>query len=89
MTVTTNIPNCLYIESLAFLTCVCLLKFLFSLAFWCSHLAVKAVFDAKDNLVAPPHDITYVKKAMEDYFNVSSHCPCFMISCKYLFVLHD
>nr|ADO27805.1 n-acetyl-d-glucosamine kinase [Ictalurus furcatus] len=40
-------------------------------AYWISHLAVKAVFDAKDNLVTPPHDITYVKKAMEDYFKVS------------------
>ncbi|KAB5579249.1 hypothetical protein PHYPO_G00192920 [Pangasianodon hypophthalmus] len=40
-------------------------------AFWISHLAVKAVFDARDNLVTPPHDITYVKKAMEDYFKVS------------------
>lgn len=40
------------------------------LAYWISHLAVKTVFDAKDNLVAPPHDITYVKKAMEEYFKV-------------------
>ncbi|KAF7706469.1 N-acetyl-D-glucosamine kinase [Silurus meridionalis] len=40
-------------------------------AFWISHLAVKAVFDAKDNLVTPPHDITYVKNVMEDYFKVS------------------
>lgn len=43
-------------------------------AFWISHLAVKAVFDAKDNLVTPAHDITYVTKAMEDYFKVSSQC---------------
>ncbi|KAF4089124.1 hypothetical protein AMELA_G00062940 [Ameiurus melas] len=41
-------------------------------AYWISHLAVKAVFDAKDNLATPPHDITYVKKAMEDYFKVSN-----------------
>ncbi|KAM3857387.1 N-acetyl-D-glucosamine kinase [Diretmus argenteus] len=40
-------------------------------AFWISHLAVKMVFDAKDNLATPPHDITYVKKAMEEYFQVS------------------
>ncbi|KAK2914176.1 hypothetical protein QQF64_029945 [Cirrhinus molitorella] len=40
-------------------------------AYWISHLAIKTVFDARDNLVAPPHDITYVKKAMEEYFQVS------------------
>lgn len=40
-------------------------------AYWISHLAVKTVFDARDNLVTSPHDITYVKKAMEDYFQVS------------------
>ncbi|XP_067436569.1 N-acetyl-D-glucosamine kinase [Thunnus thynnus] len=40
-------------------------------AFWISHLAVKTVFDAKDKMVAPPHDVKHVKKAMMEYFQVS------------------
>ncbi|XP_048041924.1 N-acetyl-D-glucosamine kinase [Megalobrama amblycephala] len=40
-------------------------------AYWISHMAVKTVFDARDNLVKSPHDITYVKEAMEEYFQVS------------------
>ncbi|ROL47930.1 N-acetyl-D-glucosamine kinase [Anabarilius grahami] len=40
-------------------------------AYWISHMAVKTVFDARDNLVKSPHDITYVKEAMKEYFQVS------------------
>ncbi|KAJ8007824.1 hypothetical protein DPEC_G00098210 [Dallia pectoralis] len=40
-------------------------------AYWISYVAVKTVFDAIDNLATPPHDVTYVKKAMEEYFQVS------------------
>lgn len=41
--------------------------------YWIAHLAVKIVFDAKDNLAAPPRDITHAQKAMEEYFQVRKH----------------
>lgn len=31
---------------------------------------MKTVFDARDKLVSPPHDIEHVRKAMEEYFEV-------------------
>ncbi|TRY92035.1 hypothetical protein DNTS_033837 [Danionella cerebrum] len=40
-------------------------------AYWISHLAVKSVFDTRDNLVTSPHDISFVKKTMEEYFKVT------------------
>ncbi|KAM5192592.1 N-acetyl-D-glucosamine kinase [Mantella aurantiaca] len=41
-------------------------------AYWISHRAMKTVFDAVDNLVAPPGDISYVEEAMYAYFQVSN-----------------
>lgn len=40
-------------------------------AFWISRLAVKIVFDADDNFADPPHDITFVKSAMQSYFGIT------------------
>jgi len=40
-------------------------------AYWISHLCLKTVFDAMDNLVPAPHDITYVKNLMFSYFKVT------------------
>lgn len=42
-----------------------------SSAYWISQKAVKTVFDAMDNLADPPHDITYVKKAMEEFYGIT------------------
>ncbi|EDO42704.1 predicted protein [Nematostella vectensis] len=41
-------------------------------AYWISHKAVKTVFDAEDNLVAPPHDIDCVKNAMKSFFKIEN-----------------
>ncbi|XP_022096532.1 N-acetyl-D-glucosamine kinase-like [Acanthaster planci] len=40
-------------------------------AYWISAKAVKTVLDHEDNLVDPPHDVTYVKKAIHSFFGVS------------------
>lgn len=40
-------------------------------AYWIAHLAVKTVFDVMDNFVASPHDISTIKNAMFDYFQVT------------------
>ncbi|KAJ8025944.1 N-acetyl-D-glucosamine kinase [Holothuria leucospilota] len=40
-------------------------------AFWISRLAVKIVFDADDNFADPPHDIAFVKNAMQSYFGIT------------------
>ncbi|XP_072177829.1 N-acetyl-D-glucosamine kinase-like [Diadema setosum] len=42
-----------------------------SSAYWISHKAVKIVFDAIDNLASPPHDIQYVKGAMEKFYGIT------------------
>ncbi|XP_068130513.1 N-acetyl-D-glucosamine kinase [Hyperolius riggenbachi] len=41
-------------------------------AYWISQRAMKTVFDAIDNLVVPPYDITYVQEAMFSHFQVSN-----------------
>ncbi|XP_071792731.1 N-acetyl-D-glucosamine kinase-like [Asterias amurensis] len=40
-------------------------------AYWISLRAVKTILDAEDNMIEPSHDITYVKKAMHNFFGVS------------------
>uniref|UniRef100_A0A8C1F9E8 N-acetyl-D-glucosamine kinase n=1 Tax=Cyprinus carpio carpio TaxID=630221 RepID=A0A8C1F9E8_CYPCA len=54
-------------------------------AYWISHLAIKMVFDARDNLVTSPHDITYVKKAMEEYFQVRTRGNAGDALCQHIF----
>ena len=43
-------------------------------AFWIAQRAIKYVFDHDDNMKIAPHDPTFVRKAMFDYFNVSFQC---------------
>ncbi|XP_078260228.1 N-acetyl-D-glucosamine kinase [Rhinoraja longicauda] len=39
-------------------------------AYWISHLAIKTVFDARDNLKRTLHDTSLVQKAMYEYFQI-------------------
>ncbi|XP_033098859.1 N-acetyl-D-glucosamine kinase-like [Anneissia japonica] len=41
-------------------------------AFQVSMLAVRTVIEADDNYRTPPHDITYVKKLMQEFYNINS-----------------
>ncbi|XP_071947126.1 N-acetyl-D-glucosamine kinase-like [Antedon mediterranea] len=41
-------------------------------AFQVSMLGVKTVIDAEDNLRDPPYDISYVKKLMQEFYNISN-----------------
>lgn len=54
--------------------------FFYAPAFWISRLAVKIVFDADDNFADPPHDIAFVKSAMQSYFGVGFHSIFFIKS---------
>ncbi|XP_043937583.1 N-acetyl-D-glucosamine kinase [Protopterus annectens] len=40
-------------------------------AYWIAHLAIKMVFDTMDNFIVPPHDISKIKNAMFEYFQVA------------------
>ncbi len=44
-----------------------------SLGYWIAQKAIKVAFDAEDNLVKPPHDHTYIKDAMYEYFGVRQY----------------
>ena len=39
-------------------------------AYWLAHRAIKYVFDHDDNLKVAPYDVSFVKKAMFNYFKV-------------------
>ena len=39
-------------------------------AYWITQMAIKAVFDDEDNLSKCPHDVSCVRKIMQDFFKV-------------------
>ncbi|XP_002734945.2 N-acetyl-D-glucosamine kinase-like [Saccoglossus kowalevskii] len=40
-------------------------------AYWIAHQAVKIVFDSEDNMNDAPYDVTYVSKAMYQFFQIT------------------
>jgi N-acetylglucosamine kinase len=43
-------------------------------AYWIAQKAIKTVFDAEDNLKKPAHDVSWLKQAVYNYFNLQVPC---------------